>query len=521
ILGLLAMFPSPTSVSSLYRSPVFVKNMLQTDVAIEQETRGSQTAPIVHSSAWSEDVTCDSCIERKRKATKLCLQCTAYYCEEHLQLHNELVPLKKHKLLEASTNLQELMCSRHNEVKRIFCRTDQQCICSCCSTEEHSGHRIVSAEKEMAERQKKARETQQVVKQRIQSGEQDMEALQQEVDAINSSAEKAVKDSETMSTELVQLIQKNVFDVKQRITSQQEMEVRRVRELQEEVKKELVELKKKDSDLEKLSHTTDEVLFLHNCPLPHLSESTHSRRLDAYSLHYFEGVRKATAKARKKIRDSCDKEWKEIIKTVIEVDVLLPKTRAELLRYSLPLTLDPNTAHAYLLLSKKNRKVTYVKDYANLQRPHGFEDKYQVVSGQPLSGRCYWEVKWRGLGVSVAVTYKDISRTGVESEFGNNDKSYVLDCSGRSYNTYYKFKHNGNKTDVTGLLSFRIGVFLDHRAGTLSFYRVSNTVTLLHRVQTTFTQPLYAGLTVRYYNATVLIIKPKQPIESFVWCGYV
>lgn len=42
-------------------------------------------------------------------------------------------------------------------------------------------------------------------------------------------------------------------------------------------------------------------------------------------------------------------------------------------------------------------------------------------------------------------------------------------------------------------LSSRVGVYLDHRAGILS-YDVSDTMTLLHRYQTTFTEPLYAGL---------------------------
>ncbi|KAF5900342.1 tripartite motif-containing protein 16-like, partial [Clarias magur] len=41
--------------------------------------------------------------------------------------------------------------------------------------------------------------------------------------------------------------------------------------------------------------------------------------------------------------------------------------------------------------------------------------------------------------------------------------------------------------------SSRIGVYVDHSAGTLSFYSVSDTMKLLHRVHTTFTQPLYAG----------------------------
>ncbi|XP_008300947.1 tripartite motif-containing protein 16-like [Stegastes partitus] len=45
-----------------------------------------------------------------------------------------------------------------------------------------------------------------------------------------------------------------------------------------------------------------------------------------------------------------------------------------------------------------------------------------------------------------------------------------------------------------GPQSSRVGVYLDHSAGILSFYSITETMTLLHRVQTTFTQPLHAGL---------------------------
>ncbi len=42
-------------------------------------------------------------------------------------------------------------------------------------------------------------------------------------------------------------------------------------------------------------------------------------------------------------------------------------------------------------------------------------------------------------------------------------------------------------------ISSRIGVFVDHSAGTLSFYSVSDTMSLIQTVQTTFTQTLYPG----------------------------
>ena len=89
--------------------------------------------------------------------------------------------------------------------------------------------------------------------------------------------------------------------------------------------------------------------------------------------------------------------------------------------------------------------------------------------------------------------------------FGFNDKSWSLYCDGTSYDFYY----NSIKTPVSGPGSSRVGVYLDHSAGVLSFYRVSDTMTLLHRVQTTFTQPLCAGVWVFNTGATAEFCKLK------------
>ncbi len=105
-------------------------------------------------------------------------------------------------------------------------------------------------------------------------------------------------------------------------------------------------------------------------------------------------------------------------------------------------------------------------------------DKSQVLGTESLTGRCYWEVEWSGLSVFVAVAYKDIARRGEESGFGNSDKSWVLECSNKGYS----FKHNGEKIPIQAPQSSRVGVFLDHRAGILSFHSVSETITPLHRV---------------------------------------
>ncbi|MEQ2282321.1 hypothetical protein AMECASPLE_039366 [Ameca splendens] len=140
--------------------------------------------------------------------------------------------------------------------------------------------------------------------------------------------------------------------------------------------------------------------------------------------------------------------------------------------------------------------------------PDRFTDSSQVLSRESLTGRCYWEVEWRGGGMEVSVPYKNISRDGESEEcyFGFNGKSWSLYSNINSYT----FHHNNNQTRVSGPVSSRIGVYLDHRAGILSFYSVSRTMTLLHRVQTTFTQPLHAGIGSVFYGSSAEIVNLKM-----------
>uniref|UniRef100_A0AAY4DXU9 B30.2/SPRY domain-containing protein n=1 Tax=Denticeps clupeoides TaxID=299321 RepID=A0AAY4DXU9_9TELE len=176
------------------------------------------------------------------------------------------------------------------------------------------------------------------------------------------------------------------------------------------------------------------------------------------------------------------------IEKYIKIEFAEPLTRSDFLKYSCPLTLDLNTANKYLRLTEENRRVTrskVVQSYPD--HPHRFDVFYQVLCREGVSGRCYWEVEWSGR-VHVSVSYKGVSRKGAGENcgFGRNDQSWSLVCS----TSGFSFWHNNKQTELTPVTS-RIGVYVNHRAGTLSFYSVSHTMTLLYR--TTFTQPLYPG----------------------------
>ncbi|XP_059210701.1 tripartite motif-containing protein 16-like [Centropristis striata] len=484
----------PQCRQSFTERPVLVKNTMLAELVEEVKKVGLQAASPDEPYAGPGDVACDYCLGKKLKACKSCLVSMASFCEQHLQPHYNDAPLKKHKLVEATLKLQENVCSRHDEVMKIFCRTDQKCICYLCSMDDHKGHDTVSAATERADRQTELGASRQKLQQRVQDREKDVKVLQQRVKAINQSADEAVRDSEEIFTDLIRLIKKRSSEVKQQIRSQQETQVSRAKELEEKLQQEITELQRKDTDLQKLSHSEDHLHFLNNYPsLSRLSESQDLPSVENCPLPSFEEVTAAVTEARDKVNAVLSEEGTKISLAVTEVDVLPPRTRADFMNYSHQITLDPNTVNTRLSLSNRNRKATLMAaDQSYSVHPDRFIERWQVLSKEGLTGRCYWEVEWSGYA-DIAVAYKDISRTGNPNEcgFGNNDKSWSLRCDRGGYT----FKHNNINTSISGPQSSRIGVYLDHKAGTLSYYSISETktMTLLHRVQTTFTQPLYPG----------------------------
>uniref|UniRef100_A0A3Q1AJU3 B30.2/SPRY domain-containing protein n=1 Tax=Amphiprion ocellaris TaxID=80972 RepID=A0A3Q1AJU3_AMPOC len=162
-------------------------------------------------------------------------------------------------------------------------------------------------------------------------------------------------------------------------------------------------------------------------------------------------------------------------------------------KYSCQLTVDTNTVNTNLKLSDNNRKVTFVVEGQSYpDHPDRFDD-WQLLCENGLTGRCYWEVEWRGR-VHISVSYRGIRRKGDSDDclFGGNDQSWSLICSDLHGYTVW---HNNSSTSISSSsVSHRVSVYVDVPAGTLSFYRVSSdSLILLHTFNTTFTQPLYPG----------------------------
>ncbi|XP_033505304.2 uncharacterized protein LOC117271263 [Epinephelus lanceolatus] len=169
-------------------------------------------------------------------------------------------------------------------------------------------------------------------------------------------------------------------------------------------------------------------------------------------------------------------------------------------KYACELTVDKNTTHKKLKLSEDNRKVTLVGEKEQPYPSHAdrFDSCCQLLCINGLTGRCYWEVEWRG-EVDVAVTYRGIRRTGniADCRFGRNNQSWTLSCWDGGYSVWHSNRETVlrlSSSSSSSSVSGRVAVYVDFPAGTLSFYRVSSdTLIHLHTFNTTFTEPLYPG----------------------------
>ncbi|XDV28046.1 hypothetical protein PO909_031450 [Leuciscus waleckii] len=464
------------------------------------------------------DVECDVCTGRKRKAVKSCMMCLESYCQSHFECHEESRSRKRHKVTDATGRLQEMICSKHDRLMEVYCRTDQKCICYGCVMEEHKNHDTVSAEAERTEKQKKVGEIQDKFQHRIQERQKKLRELREAMKTHKRSAQAAVEVSERIFTELIRSIERRRSEVTRMIRDQEKDAVSRAEGLLKRLEQEIDDLRRREAELKQLLHTDDHIHFLQSFQtLSKPLESSGVPRVTGSSVHLYNDVRKSVSQLKDKLEKFCKEEMEKICGQVIRIVLINcviflviyiniipnyePKTREEFLQYFRQRTLDLNTVNKHVHLSEDKTVATYIQtEQPYPDNPDRFDGLAQVLCRESVSGRCYWEVEWSG-EVTISVSHKIIRRKGKGGDccFGLNDLSWTLSCS----KSRYSFCHNKMKTELLIFpSSSRIGVYVDHSAGILSFYSVSDTMTLIHTVQTTFTQPLYPGFRVGQ-NTTV------------------
>ncbi|XP_035991325.1 uncharacterized protein LOC105920449 [Fundulus heteroclitus] len=177
-------------------------------------------------------------------------------------------------------------------------------------------------------------------------------------------------------------------------------------------------------------------------------------------------------------------------------------------KYACELMLDPNTAHRNLILSENNRKVTMAGEKQSFpDHPEMFDVLEQLLCTDGLTGRCYWEVEWRG-SVHIAAAYKRIKRKGESDDctLGKNEESWSLLCSDDGHSGLHKNK----LMPIQGAPSSRVGVYLDWPGGILTFFGVSSgKLKHLQTFNAKFTEPVYPAFRIT-----------SEPLNSSLFLSY-
>ncbi|XP_042561191.1 E3 ubiquitin/ISG15 ligase TRIM25-like [Clupea harengus] len=258
--------------------PVLRRNTMMAEMLeklTKTEVQSDDTAP---SNAGPDDVECDFCTGRKHKAIKSCLTCMGSYCEVHIQSHFQVACLKKHKLVNASSRLQEKICSQHDRIIEVFCRTDQKLICMLCSMDDHNGHKTVSAIAERTEKQKKLLEMKRDNLRWIQQIKKEVQQVKQAKKYLQMSAQVAVEDTEKIFMEVISFMQKKRIEVKMSIRAQEGAEVSRAEGLLKQLELEIATLKNRDAKMEQLLPIEDPIDFLQSFQ-SHLTFSSVAKNL--------------------------------------------------------------------------------------------------------------------------------------------------------------------------------------------------------------------------------------------------
>ncbi|XP_045557416.1 zinc-binding protein A33 [Salmo salar] len=423
------------------------------------------------------EVACDVCSTMKLKALKSCLVCLTSYCEIHLEPHQRVVNLKRHKLIDPVENLEDRMCKKHERGLELFCRTDQTCVCVLCTETDHKCHNTVTIEEEGVKEKAELVSIMAEVQKMIQDRHAKMEEIKRSVVLSKKSTEKEVEDSEKLFTELLQSIKKRRTKLVKVIEERQKAAERRAEGLTQQLEQEITELQRRSTELQQLSHTEDHLHLLQSLPSLRTPLSTKKWSRVSVNTDLCVGtLRRALSQIEENIRGE--------LKVLTEIEL----TRMQ--EFKDEVTLDPNTANRWLQLSEDGMQIKYAKTAQTVSdNPKRF-DYYSAVLGEKgfISGRHYWEVQ---VGVSgrweVGIAMRAVNRKKAVKK--NSEHGFFVLSKSR----YLGYEAGSSPPTTLNLnpIPRRVGVYVDYEKGQVSFYDVLAKSHLYSFLGLSFTGKLY------------------------------
>ncbi|XP_028850669.1 uncharacterized protein LOC114798821 isoform X3 [Denticeps clupeoides] len=451
----------------------------------------------------SPTVSCDICTDL---AIKSCLMCLTSYCETHIKPHKTAAKLKRHELIDPVKNLEDYICSNHDRPLKFFCRDNQMFVCQFCTEGDHRGHNTVPLAEEYVEKKSYLMKTQTEVQQMIQDRLKKIQDIEYQMEIRKKYTDDEISASVEIFTALLHSIERSQAELLEVMEEKQRAAERQAEELIKDLQQEITELQKRNSELEKISHTEDHLHLLQIyptlCSPPH-TKNWAEVRIDneLWTVKVCEERMKTLKRAVSELNQLFNKEMDK-----------LDQTQPTLLKlHAVDVTLDPDSAHPFLILSDDGKQVRNGDKLQNIpDKPERFYPCGCVLGKEGFSsGRFYYEVEvGRKTEWDLGVARESINRKGKITATPRNGQWSVSMKNGNKYKAY---------ADPPVLLSLskkpqKVGVFVDYKEGLVSFYDAENRRHIYSFTGQTFSEKLYPyfspGLNDGGKNAAPLIISP-------------
>ncbi|XP_028441524.1 E3 ubiquitin-protein ligase TRIM21-like [Perca flavescens] len=446
------------------------------------------------------EVPCDVCTGTKLMALKSCLVCLDSYCETHLEPHLTRSGLKRHQLIDPVENLEGRMCTKHDKLLELFCKTDQTCVCMLCTVLDNKTHDVVL--KEGYERKKA--ELRAEIQQMIQKRQLKIQEIKHSVELSEEDADREIADGVQVFTALKESVERSQAELIDTIKEKQRKMEKQAEGFIKELEQEISELKKRSTEVEQLSQSEDHFHVLQSFTSLNAAPPTKDWTQVSVGPPSYEGT---VVRAVNQLDQTLSEQMKKLL-----AEVGLKRVQ----QFAVDVTLDPNTANPELILSDAGKQVKrgdVRKSPSN--NPDIFDCCASVLAKQSFSsGRFYYEVQVKGKTAwDLGVVRESINRKGQITATPLNGLWTIWLRNGKEYKAL---------ADPRVCLSLKsrpekVGVFVDYEEGLVSFYDVDAASLIYSFTGCLFTEKLYPffGPGVNYggKNSAPLIISPVNHTE--------
>ncbi|XP_037623310.1 E3 ubiquitin-protein ligase TRIM21-like isoform X1 [Sebastes umbrosus] len=455
------------------------------------------------------EVPCDVCTGTKLKALKSCLVCLVSYCETHLEPHLTRSGLKRHQLIDPVENLEGRMCTKHDKLLELFCKTDQMCVCMLCTYSDHKTHDVVPLKEEYEGKKAELGKTEAEIQQMIQKRRLKIQEMKHSVGLSKENADREIADGVQVFTALKESVERSQAELIDSIKEKQRKTEKQAEGFIKELEQEISELKKRSTEVEQLSRSEDHLHLLQSFTFLNAAPPTKNWTEVEVCPPSYEGT---VVRAVNQLEETLIQQMKKLLAEAELKRVQLKKVQQS----SVDVTLDPDTAYPKLILSNDGKQIKHGDVKKNLpDNPERFDTCPCVLAKQSFSsGRFYYEVQVKGKTTwDLGVARESINRKGrieLSPEDGywtmclRNEKEYNV-CTNPSVCLSLKSQPE------------KVGVFVDYEEGLVSFYDVDAAALIYSFTGCCFTEKLYPFLgpspNCGGKNSAPLIISPVNHTE--------